>query len=89
MLLLDIEEGKSHALKTICGAIHYQLVQYNPNEIPIYDYSLFCDYLKIPKGTIYCVEVEATGFWLTTRIFRFKYVHSDFHDKRVLYYQAS
>ncbi len=85
MQLLVLEEEKVNALRGICGAIHYCCVRYQNLEISPHDWKYFCGYLNIPVDTIYSVSIEATGLLLSTRNFLFRYVHNDFHHKRLLY----
>jgi hypothetical protein len=72
------------ALKTIAGAVHYILTRYDQKEIGEYEWNQLASYLKIGIKTVHCVESSPRGFVLTTKELKFKYVHSDFHGKRVV-----
>jgi hypothetical protein len=58
MLLPNPNEENTHALKTICGAVHYYCVLYQKKEIPVHDWEYLCSYLNIPSSTIYSLEID-------------------------------
>jgi hypothetical protein len=70
------------AIKTIFGAIHYTCQRYNRVEEDQWDLDRLAGYLHI-KITTYCIEVDGTGFVLTTRLFRMRYVHHDFEQRMI------
>lgn len=68
------------AIKTICGAIYYSCRQYNTSEIDHWDLNRLASYLHIPID-VYCIEVDPTGFVLSTKQFRMRYVHHAFGQR--------
>ena len=80
----NISNENLYALKTICGAIHYVLTRYSSKEIPERDLQCLFSYLDLPVRTIYGVEVTNQSLLLITKDIAFKYVHSDFHEKRLI-----
>jgi hypothetical protein len=62
MLLPNPNEENTHALKTICGAVHYCCERYKKDEISVHDWNYFCSYLNIPSSTVYSVEIDNKTF---------------------------
>jgi hypothetical protein len=86
MLLPNPGEENTHALKTICGAVHYCCPRYEKKEISLHDWEYLCSYLNIPASTLYSLEIDNKTLVVPTRTFKLKYVHSDFHAERLLFF---
>jgi len=76
------QEINQYVLKSICGAVLYNLRMYN--KIFDHDWRMVCSYSPLNRGDIYSVEVREDGFTIATRNISFKYIHSNVHEKRII-----
>ena len=68
------------AIKTICGAIYYTCRQYKTFEIDDRHLNQLASYMQTAIE-VYCIEVDATGFVLSTKQFKMRYGHHDFGQR--------
>lgn len=68
------------AIKTICGAIYYTCKQYKTSEIDDRHLNQLSSYM-LTAIDVYCIEVDAAGFVLSTRQFKMRYGHHDFGQR--------
>jgi hypothetical protein len=76
------KEVNLEALKTLCGALHYDLTRYGRKEFNGRDFELLLGHLGLPQTVIYGIEVNGRGFTMTTKAMVLRYVHDDLHYKR-------
>jgi hypothetical protein len=83
MLLLDIEEGKANALRTIGGAIFYTLNRYG--QLMDMHRDMLCSYIGKTVNEPYCIEPTKNGFLYTTKDVLFEYVDHYLHEERQVF----
>lgn len=80
-----MESDIKRALQTIGGAIFYQLKRHGDKEITPHDWQYLAYFIVPTTNALFCIqELTDVGFTVSVSDKTFKYLHSEYHDKRIV-----